>query len=241
MSKRLLLISNSTQHGSGYLDHCEAEINDFLARSNVKRVLFVPYARPSGITHDEYTAMTRQRFERIGFGLDSIHEQQQTPWIPVHEAEAIFIGGGNTFVLLSELYGCNVMEMIRSKVRDGLPYIGASAGSNVAFPTIKTTNDMPIVEVPSLNALGLIGTFQLNPHYIDPDPNSTHKGETRETRIREYLKFNHIPVLGLREGAMLRLEGERLQLKGINGAKLFEMEKEPRDFKSGDSLDFLLQ
>ena len=167
MTRNLLLISNSTLHGSGYLDHCADEIQKFLG--DRKTVLFVPYARPSGMTHDEYTKVARDRFEKMGFELTGIHEYDSSK-DAVRSAEAIFIGGGNTFVLLNGLYEADIVEEIRNKVNDGTPYIGTSAGSNVACKSIKTTNDMPIVYPPSFDGLNM-APFNINQHYLDPDQN----------------------------------------------------------------------
>ena len=211
---QLLLISNSTLHGSGYLDHAEAEIRDFLG--DVKRVLFVPFALHD---RDEYAATAQKRFAKMGYELSSMHTAAD-PRKAVEDTEAIFIGGGNTFRLLKALYDADVLDPIRKRVREGMPYIGSSAGSNVAAPTIKTTNDMPIVQPPSFDALGLVW-FQINPHYLDPDKNSTHMGETREQRLIQYLEENDTPVVGLREGAMLRMEDNITLLKGSTGARIF--------------------
>lgn len=232
-STRLLLISNSTLHGSGYLDHAESEISDFLGQ--VKRVLFVPFA-----LHDlpAYAARARARFERMGYELDSIHTTSE-PVKAVLESEAIFIAGGNTFRLLKALYDHDLLGTIRKRVREGMPYIGSSAGSNVAAPTIRTTNDMPIVQPPSFAALGLV-SFQINPHYLDAEPNSTHQGETREERIIQFLEENETPVVGLREGAMLRIENGRTLLKGSTGARVFRRGHEPVETLPGAYLDELL-
>lgn len=220
---RLLLVSSSTVHGSGYLDHCAEEIRDFLG-GGVARVLFVPFALAD---RDGYAAKARQRFRAMGYGLDSLHEAAD-PVAAVEAAEAVFIGGGNTFRLLRSLYELGVVAPLRRRVAAGLPYLGTSAGSNVACPTIRTTNDMPIVEPPGFDALGLVG-FQINPHYLDPDPASTHKGETREQRLREYHEENELPVVGLREGAMLRVEGSAVELRGTSGARVFRRGREPED------------
>jgi dipeptidase E len=226
MTKRLLLISNSTLYGSGFLDHAEAEIRDFLGAS--QRVLFVPFAIHD---RDGYAQKAKERFARMGYALDSVHEisdKQQA----VRDAQSIFIGGGNTFRLLKALYDFELLSLIRERVEDGMPYIGSSAGSNVAAPTIKTTNDMPIVEPPSFNALNLV-SFQINPHYLDPDPNSTHMGETREERLLQYLEENDVPVVGLREGAMLRVEEGVILLKGSTGARIFRKGLEPFEILPG--------
>ena len=237
MPRNLLLISNSTLHGSGYLDHCADEIRKFLG--DRKTVLFIPYARPSGMTHQEYTNVARERFKKMGYKLTGIHEYN-SPKEAVNSAESIFIGGGNTFVLLNGLYKADILDEIRNKIKQGTPYIGTSAGSNVAWKSIKTTNDMPIVYPPSFDALNLV-SFNLNPHYLDPDPKSKHKGETRETRINEFHFFNNEYVVGLREGAILHVTEDKIILKGGTGARVFKKEMKPKEFKPGDSLDFLLK
>lgn len=219
--KRLLLISNSTLYGSDYLDHAAAEIVDFLGA--VQRVLFVPFALAD---RDAYAAQARARFAAMGVvGLDSLHEATNKRKA-VSDAEAIFIGGGNTFRLLKALYDFDLLQPIKERVAGGMPYIGSSAGSNVAAPTIRTTNDMPIVEPPSFAALGLVN-FQINPHYLDPDPGSRHKGETREERLLQYLEENETPVIGLREGAMIRVELGLVVLKGSSGARIFRRGQTP--------------
>lgn len=232
-TKRILLISNSTLHGTGFLDHAEREIRDFLG--NIGRLLFVPFALHD---HNSYAAKTRTRFNAMGFELDSIHEAFDKRQA-VKDAAAVFIGGGNTFRLLKALYDSQILTLIREKVDDGMPYIGSSAGSNVAGPTIKTTNDMPIVEPPSFKALNLV-SFQINPHYLDPDPDSKHMGETREERILQFLEENDTPVVGLREGAMVRVEGAATILKGSSGARIFRKKQQPVEVKPGTRLDELL-
>lgn len=229
-TKRLLLISNSTLYGSGFLDHAEPEIRDFLG--SVERVLFVPFALHD---RDGYAEKARERFARMGYALTSIHkltDKQQA----VRDAQAIFIGGGNTFRLLKNLYDYGLVTLIREKVEHGMPYVGSSAGSNVAAPTIRTTNDMPIVEPPSFNALALV-SFQINPHYLDPNPNSKHMGETREERLVQYLEENATPVVGLREGAMLRIENGVTTLKGSTGARIFRRGHEPAEVVPGMIID----
>jgi dipeptidase E len=232
-TKRVLLISNSTLYGSGYLDHAEAEIRDFL--SNIKRVLFVPYAL---YDRDAYSSLARERFKAMGYDLDSVHTASDARQA-VDDAEAVFIGGGNTFRLLKALYDFDLLEAIRQKVSAGMPYVGSSAGSNVAGPTIKTTKDMPIVEPPSFNALGLV-PFQISPHYLDPDPNSTHMGETQEERILQFLEENDTTVAGLREGAMVRIEHGSAILKGASGARIFRKGHEPVEALPGEKLDGLI-
>jgi dipeptidase E len=232
---KLLLVSNSTLYGSGYLDHAETEIRDFLG-ADVKRILFVPYAIHD---RDAYAASVQQRFAKMGYELFSIHTATKPPQIVKH-ADAIFIGGGNTFRLLKALYDFDLLEPIRRRVGEGMPYIGSSAGSNVAAPTIKTTNDMPIVEPPSFDALGLVW-FQINPHYLDADPNTTHMGETREQRLLQFLEEDSTPVAALREGAMLRVENGVTMLRGSSGARIFRQGLEPVEAVPGDQLDAFLQ
>jgi dipeptidase E len=227
---RLLLISNSTLHGSGYLDHAEAEIRDFLG--DLRHVLFVPFAL---FDRAKYAATAQTRFERMGYELTSIHTAAN-PAQAVQETEAMFIGGGNTFRLLKTLYDFDLLDVIRDRVDAGMPYIGSSAGSNMACPTIRTTNDMPIVQPPSFNALGLV-TFQINPHYLDPDPNSKHMGETREERINQFHEENETPVVGLREGAMLRIENDETILRGSTGARIFRKGFDPIEILPGARLD----
>jgi dipeptidase E len=232
--KRILLLSTSKLYGREYLDHAEAEIQDFLGQ--IGRVLFVPFAIGD---RDSYAAKSRERFAAMGYGMDSLHEpadKQQA----VNDAEAIFIGGGNTFRLLKTLYDFELLQLIRAGVENGMPYMGASAGSNVAGPTIRTTNDMPIVEPPSFNALGLV-SFQINPHYLDPDPAATHMGETREERILQFLEENETPVVGLREGAMLRVEAGRTMSKGSSAARVFRKGQPPLEVSPGSDLTDLLQ
>ncbi len=231
--KRILLISNSTLHGSGYLDHAETEIRSFLG--DLKRVLFVPFAI---YDRDRYAATAQQRFARMGYELSSVHTAAN-PVETVNHTDAIFIGGGNTFRLLKSLYDFDLLDAIRARVEGGMPYIGSSAGSNVAGPTIRTTNDMPIVEPPSFDALGLV-SFQINPHYLDPDPNSKHMGETREERIVQFLEENDTPVVGLREGAMLRIENGEIVLRGSTGARIFRRGVDPIETLPGAQLNAFL-
>src|ERR1051326_2797109 len=209
---RLLLLSTSTLHGSGYLDYAESHIREFFGKS--ARVLFVPYALAD---RDGYSETARTRFAKMGYELYPIH-QEDDPARAVGRADNIFIGGGNTFRLLKTLYDVAIVDLIAERVREGMPFMGSSAGPNMACPTLKTTNDMPIVQPPSFKALGLID-FQINPHYLDPDPNSKHMGETREERIRQFLEENDTSVVGLREGAMLRIENGETILRGSTGAR----------------------
>jgi dipeptidase E len=230
---QILLISNSTLHGRGYLDHVEAEIRNILGTA--RSVLFFPFALHD---RDGYAEKARTRFEAMGYELVSAHASGD-PAEAVARAGAIFIGGGNTFRLLKALQDLELVEPIRRRVREGMPYIGSSAGSNVAGPTIRTTNDMPIVEPRSFDALGLV-PFQLNPHFQDPDPDSTHMGETREERILQFLEENETPVLGLREGAWVRATEDSVILGGTNGARIFRRGQAPVEATTGNEISGLV-
>ncbi|MGZ8867343.1 MAG: dipeptidase PepE [Thermoanaerobaculia bacterium] len=221
---RLLLISSSTVHGYGYLDQPEPEIRSFLGA--LKRVAFVPFA-----IHDReaYTAKVRERLGKMGFEVSQVRGPGD-----LDKAEAVFVGGGNTFRLLKALYETKTLDAIRKRVGAGMPYMGASAGSNVAGPTIRTTNDMPIVYPPSFDALGFV-PFQINPHYIDTDPRSTHMGETREQRIIEFLEENETPVVAIREGTAIRVEDGSPRLVGLKGARIFRRGREPEETAAGAS------
>lgn len=225
--KRLLLISNSQSYGSGFLEHVKEEIKDFL--KDIDSVLFIPYALAD---KEAYTKKARNSLQDVGLNLESIHKSKD-PIKALAEAKAIFAGGGNTFRLLDELYKKGLVDLLKQRVEEGIPYIGSSAGANIASPTIKTTNDMPIVQPSTFNALSLI-TFQINPHYIDPDPNSKHMGETREKRIQQFHEENEIVVLGLRENTWLRIENSKIILAGKNGARLFVKGKKPKECKAGE-------
>jgi dipeptidase E len=228
------LVSSSRTHGSGYLDHCAEAISRLLSEAGARRVLFVPWALAD---RDAYAAKAAGRFAAMGVELESIHRAGD-PAAAVRRAQALFIGGGNTFRLLSALQQSRVAEQIRRRVDEGMLYLGTSAGTNVACPTIRTTNDMPIVWPESLDALGLV-PFQINPHYLDPDPSSTHQGETREERLREYHEENDLPVVGLREGAMIEVSGARRTLLGGAGARIFRRGRPPEERAAGAALDDL--
>ena len=209
----LMLISNSYQFGKGYLDHCIKEISEFLGK---REITFIPYALNN---HKEHTSFVRKRFEEFEINVIGVNEVK-TPKKVIQKAESIFIGGGNTFRLINMLYKQNLVLPIRSAVREGSLYLGSSAGANVACPTIKTTNDMPIVYPPSFVALRLV-PFQINPHYKDAEPKSKDMGETREDRIKEFHEENTFPVIGLYEGSWLRISKGVVTLGGASGAKVF--------------------
>jgi dipeptidase E len=230
---RLFLLSNSTSHGQEYLDHAMPAVRDFLGP--IRRLVFVPFALRDRVA---YTAKVRARFEKEGIEVRGLRAEASEA-AAVAAAAAVFVGGGNTFRLLDTLQRTGLLDAIRRQARAGAPYLGASAGTNIAAPTIKTTNDMPIVQPESFDALGLV-PFQINPHYVDPDPSSRHMGETREERLREFLEENDAVVVGLREGAWLRAEGRGLHLEGLRGARIFRREREPEEVAPGAALDALL-
>ena len=228
----LLLLSNSSVHGRPYLEHALDALADLLR--GVDEVVFVPYALSD---HDGYTATVRTALEPLGVSVTGAHTHAEA----LSEAAAIFVGGGNTFRLVKALQVSGQLDVIRHRVRNGTPYIGSSAGTNIAAPSLRTTNDMPIVQPPSFDTLGLV-PFQINPHYLDPDPDSRHQGETRETRITEFLEENDVPVLGLREGTWLRRRDDVLTLDGIPaGARLFRRGASPRELTPGSDLSDLLK
>jgi dipeptidase E len=234
--KRLLLLSNSTNVGEPFLQYSIRTIQQFLGTA-VPGVLFVPYAGVR-LSFSDYAARVRESFREIGIAVTSIHETEN-PAAAVERAATIVVGGGNTFCLLDRLYSHGLVERIRERVFQGVPYVGWSAGSNVACPSIKTTNDMPIVQPYSLGALDLI-PFQINPHYTDATlPN--HGGETRAERLMEFLEVNPtMSVIGLREGTMLRVEDEKIELLGDKPARVFRKGREVAEPAPGDSLHFLL-
>ena len=234
---RLLLISNSTNPGEPYLDYPKNNIREFLGRKPVK-ALFIPYAAVT-FSYEEYEEKVSERFHEIGHEIVSIHHFKDYT-ATVKEAEAIVVGGGNTWKLLKSIRDNDLIDIVRQKVIAGTPYIGWSAGSNVACPTIRTTNDMPVVEPDSFDAFNFI-TFQINPHYIDANP-SGHAGETREQRIMEFIEINpDIFVAGLREGTMLTLDGDNISLSGTRSIRIFKKGELAREMRPGDDFSFLLK
>lgn len=235
--RRALLFSNSSNHGQGYLEHGAAELLDFLGPA--RTLLFAPFA-----LHDRsaYTAKVRGELARFGLEVTELTADAAGAAL-VARAAAVFVGGGNTFRLLRTLQDSELLLALRERCRDGLPYVGSSAGTNLAGPTIKTTNDMPIVFTHGFEALGLV-PFQINPHYQDPDPASTHMGETREERLREFLEENSTPVVGLREGCWIRREGTAMRLGGAApagrpAARVLRRGEAPMERPSGATLDDL--
>jgi dipeptidase E len=234
---RLLLISNSTNPGEQYLDYPKNNIRDFLGKAPVK-ALFIPYAAVT-FSYDIYEEKVRDRFRELGHDIISIHRFPDAAGA-VRNAEAIVVGGGNTWKLLKTVRDLNLVQAVREKVLSGTPYIGWSAGSNMACPTIRTTNDMAVVQPDSFDAFGLI-PFQINPHYLDANPEG-HAGETREQRIEEFIEINpDLYVAGLREGTMLLLENNKLSLIGPRSARIFRKGSPPLECTSSDDLSFLLK
>lgn len=230
--KNMIVASTSTLYGGKFLEYLIPDLK--LLFESVDRLLFIPYARPGGISYDAYTKLVKDGLEELPFVISGIHEFSD-PIKAVESAQAIFIGGGNTFVLLDTLVKEGLLTTIKRVVENGRPYLGTSAGSNIVGPSIKTTNDMPIMHPSTMLSLNLV-PFNINPHYLDPDPQSTHKGETRETRIKEFHIYNHEKVVGLREGSWIAVEGETMRLKGTHTARIFQKGALPFEFEIGQDL-----
>ena len=229
---KAILASTSTLHGQDYLEYLIPHLKDLYG--NAKEVIFIPYARPGGISHEEYTSRARDAFSQAGIQVKGLHEFENAAEA-IENAEGVFTGGGNTFLLVSELYRNKVMNILKQVVKNGTPYMGTSAGTNIGGLSMQTTNDMPIIYPPSFQTLGLV-PFNINPHYLDPDLNSKHKGETRETRIKEFHSFNSPPVVGLREGSWLELKDNKVTLKGELDARIFRKDKVPFEVATGTDL-----
>ena len=235
VSKKMIIASTSTIHGGNYLEYLLPTLETHF--NLCSEILFVPYARPGGISHDDYTSNVRLAFAKINKTVKGLHEFAN-PIEAIENAQGIFTGGGNTFLLVTQLYQNNVMDVLTKVVENGTPYLGSSAGSNITGLTMQTTNDMPIIYPPSFKTLGLI-PFNLNPHYLDADLQSKHMGETRETRIKEFHAFNDTAVLGLREGSWLEVTGEKIILKGELTARLFRQNQTPEELESETDLAFI--
>ena len=233
--KNAIIASTSTLHEGSYLEYLFPELENHF--KDCKTILFIPYARPGGISEDDYTEKVRIAFAKINKLVVGIQDFE-SPILAIENAEGIFTGGGNTFLLVSKLYKNKVMIPLAEVIKSGKPYLGTSAGSNITGMTMQTTNDMPIIYPPSFQTLGII-PFNLNPHYLDPDLQSKHMGETRETRIKEFHSFNSLPVLGLREGSWLDVKGEKIILKGKLSARIFRQNKLPEELETGSDLSFL--
>jgi dipeptidase E len=233
--KKALIASTSTVFGGTFLDYLLPVLKEHF--KGISNLVFIPFARPGGITHDEYTEKVKPFFKQLNIEVKGIH-QFENPIEAIQNAEAIFTGGGNTFVLVDMLYKYNLLDAIQKAVENGTPYLGTSAGSNICGLTMNTTNDMPIVYPPSFRTLGLV-SFNLNPHYLDPIEGLKHMGETRETRIKEFHQYNPQSVLGLREGSWLEVLGSKITLKGDLPARLFQQGKEPSEIETGTDLSKL--
>ena len=233
--KKIIIASTSTLHGGSYLDYLLPVLQSHF--KDCKSILFIPYARPGGISHDEHTQKVSEAFQTINISVKGIHEFENAE-NAIKNAEGIFTGGGNTFLLVTQLYRNNIMQVLSETVKNGTPYLGTSAGSNICGLSMQTTNDMPIIYPPSFQTLGLI-PFNLNPHYLDPELQSKHMGETRETRIKEFHAFNNTPVLGLREGSWLEVKGDKIILKGDLSARLFQQNQSPTELEPQSDLSHL--
>ena len=234
--KNMIIASTSTCYGGGYLEYLIPELKELFRE--VSNLLFLPYARPGGITNQAYTDLVRKALSGLPLDVKGIHEWKR-PEEALNWADGLFTGGGNTFVLVDQLCKQQLMPALRSAVETGVPYLGTSAGSNITGLNVKTTNDMPICHPVSLDALGLV-PFNINPHYLDPVPGLKHMGETRETRIREFHTYNPELVVGLREGSWIRVQGQAMVLQGDPSARIFRQGKDPFELPSGSDLSVLV-
>ena len=230
----ILLASTSTLFGGQYLEYIKEEVQELF--NGAEEIIFIPFARPGGISHDEYTDKARSFFSTININVKGLHEFQD-PAKALNEAKGYFTGGGNTFLLVKTLHEQGLLNVLKQNVENGKPYMGASAGSNIGGLNMRTTNDMPIVYPPSFECMGLV-PFNINPHYLDPNPELKHNGETRETRILEFLTQNNVPVVGLREGNWIRRKGDKITTEGSMQTRIFEKGKEPYEIEAGSELKF---
>lgn len=232
--KKMFIASTSTLYQGAYLDYLTSDLKVFF--KGVDEIVFIPYARPGGISHHDYTARAIQAFKDMDINVVGLHSFDD-PLSTLTSAKAVFTGGGNTFLLVSQLYKYKLLPLLRDRIYDGMPYFGTSAGSNITGVTMQTTNDMPIIYPPSFKTLGAV-PFNINPHYLDPVVGSKHMGETRATRIQEFHTYNTIPVVGLREGSWLDVKGDQITLKGMLSARIFEQGKEPYEVNTGSLIEF---
>jgi dipeptidase E len=233
--KNLIIASTSTLHGGDYLEYLLPQLE--ILFNNCETIVFIPFARPGGISHNDYTLKVQQAFGKINKTIKGLHEFEN-PETAILNAQGIFTGGGNTFLLVSQLYKLDLMTVLKTALKSGTPYLGTSAGSNITGLSMQTTNDMPIVFTPSFTTLGIL-PFNLNPHFLDDNAQSTHMGETRETRIKEFHAFNTTPVLGLREGSWIEVKNEKIILKGSLTAKLFRQNQPEIELMPETDLGFL--
>ncbi|WEK70946.1 MAG: dipeptidase PepE [Candidatus Chryseobacterium colombiense] len=228
----IILASTSTLFGGEYLEYLREELIQLY--NGIDEIIFIPFARPGGISHDDYTAKARSFFETINIKVRGLHEFEDKTEA-LNSAKGYFTGGGNTFLLVKTLHEEKIMSVVKQNVESGKPYLGCSAGSNIGGQNMKTTNDMPIVYPPSFDCMGLV-PFNLNPHYLDPNPDLKHNGETRETRIKEFLTQNDLKVVGLREGNWIRRIGDKITVEGNELTRVFEKDKEPYEIEAGSEL-----
>ncbi|MBL4887506.1 MAG: dipeptidase PepE [Flavobacteriaceae bacterium] len=233
--KNILLASTSKLHGTAYLEYLLPELEQLF--SGVSELIFIPFARPGGLSHSQYTKIAAKAFKALNIKLKGLHTFND-PIQALQEAQGVFTGGGNTFLLVTQLYKLKLMQALRETVLNGAPYLGSSAGSNICGPTMQTTNDMPIIHPPSFKTLGVV-PFNINPHYQDPESNSKHMGETRATRINEFHTINTIPVIGLREGSWIRVKENEIVLKGALTARIFKAGQNAYEIDSGAPLEDL--
>ena len=228
----ILLASTSTLYGGKYLEYIKSEIAELF--TGIDEIVFIPFARPGGVSHDDYTQKAKEFFAQLNIKVKGLHEFDN-PKSALYDAKGFFTGGGNTFLLVKTLHELDLMLALKENVQNDKPYLGTSAGSNIGGLNMKTTNDMPIVYPSSFDCMGLV-PFNLNPHYLDPNPDLKHNGETRETRIQEYLTQNDTKVVGLREGNWIRKIGNRITVEGKETTRIFENDKEPYEIMSGTEL-----
>lgn len=233
--KSALIASTSTIHGSHFLEYLFEHLEQHFKA--VDDIVFIPYARPSGLSHDEYTDVVSKAFAKLDKKVRGLHQYDNT-LEAIKTAKGIFTGGGNTFVLVNQLYKNNILEPLKDAIKNGTPYLGTSAGSNIFGLSMQTTNDMPIVYPPSFKTMGIL-PFNINAHYLDPIKGNTHMGETRETRIKEFHKFNNQPVIGLREGSWIEVKDESVTLRGKLDARIFTYNKPPYEIITNTNLNFL--
>ncbi len=228
----IILASTSTLFGGEYLEYLKTELIELY--KGIGEIIFIPFARPGGISHEEYTEKAKSFFKTINISVKGLHEFKDKTEA-LHSAKGYFTGGGNTFLLVKTLHEENLMSVLKQNVEKGKAYLGCSAGSNIGGQNMKTTNDMPIVYPPSFDCMGLV-PFNINPHYLDPNPDLKHNGETRETRIKEFLTQNNTKVIGLREGNWIRRIGSTITVEGSESTRIFEQGKEPYEIEAGSRL-----
>lgn len=228
----IILASTSTLFGGNYLEYLQHEIAELF--TGIDEIIFIPFARPGGISHEDYTNTARTFFAKLNIKVKGLHEFEDK-MEAINSAQGFFTGGGNTFLLVKTLHEENLMTLLKENVEKGKPYLGSSAGSNIGGLNMKTTNDMPIVYPPSFDTMGLV-PFNINPHYLDANPDLKHNGETRETRIKEFLTQNDTKVIGLREGNWIRKVGSKITVEGNQLTRIFEKNKEPYEIEAGSDL-----